>query len=123
MEEKPGPYLGNRRRFKAALETQMPGELQFLPQLIPREPLLIFPLKSAGEIVQLLKKTVDEPQEKQESESVLNKTAALISESQYMLYRNHNLKVQKSDRDPGILSATHEEAYSASCKRRVDARI
>ena len=64
------------------LETQMPGELQFVPQLTPREPLLIFPLKSAGEIVQLVKKGVDEPPESQESESVLNKTAAHVSESQ-----------------------------------------
>ena len=89
MGETPGPYRDNRRRFKAALETQMPGELQFVPQLNPREPLLIFPLKSAGEIVQLLKKSVDEPPESQESESVLKKTAAHVSESQYMLYMYH----------------------------------
>ena len=57
------PYPDNRRRFKAALETKMPGELQFVPQLNPPEQLLIFPLKSAGEIVQILKKSVDEPQE------------------------------------------------------------
>ena len=55
----------------------------------PREPLLIIPLKSAGEIVQLLKKSVDEPPESQESELVLNKTAAHVSESQYMLYMYH----------------------------------
>ena len=72
----------------------MPGELQFVPQINPHEPLLIFPLKSAGEIVQLLlKKSVDEPQESQETESVLNKTAAHVSESQYMLYMYHDLKV------------------------------
>ena len=76
-------------RYKAALETQMSGELQFVPQLNPREPLLIFTLKSAGEIVQLLKKIVAEPPERQESESVLNKTAAHVSESQYMLYMHH----------------------------------
>ena len=51
-------------------------------------------MKSAGEIVQLLKKSVDEPQESQESESVLNKSAT-VSESQYMLYMYHDLKVQK----------------------------
>ena len=67
----------------------MLGELQFVPQLNPRELLLIFALKSAGEIVQLLKKSVDEPPESQESESVLNKTAAHVSESQYMLYMYH----------------------------------
>ena len=93
--ETSGPYPDNRRRFKAALEKQMPRELQLVPQLNPREPLLISPLKSAGEIVQLLKKSVDEPLESQESESVLNKTAAHISESQYMLYMYHDLKVQK----------------------------
>ena len=83
------PYRDNRRRFIAALDTQMPGELQFFPQLNPREPLLIIPLKSAGEIVQLFKKSVDEPPESQESESVLNKTVAHVSESQYMLYMYH----------------------------------
>ena len=43
MEETSGLYPDNRRRFKAALEAQMPGELQFVPQLNPREPLLISP--------------------------------------------------------------------------------
>ena len=64
----------------------MPGELQCVPQLNPREPLLIFPLKSASEIVQLLRKSVDEPLEGQKSETVLNKTATHVSESEYMLY-------------------------------------
>ena len=95
MGETSGSYPDNRRRFKAALETQMPEELKFAPQLNPREPLLNFPLKAAGKIVQLLKKSVDEPRESQESESVLNKTAAHVSESQYMLYMYHDLKVQK----------------------------
>ena len=89
MGEASGSYRDNRRRFKAALESQMPGELQFVPQLNPREPLLIFPLKSASEIVQLLKKSVDEPSESQESESILGKTATHVSESEYMLYMYH----------------------------------
>ena len=46
MGETSGPYPDNRRRYKAALETQTPGESQFVPQLNPCEPLLIFPLKS-----------------------------------------------------------------------------
>ena len=85
MGETSGPYPDNCRRFKAAMQNQMPGKLQFVPQLNPREPLLIFPLISAGEIVQLLEKSFDEPQESQESELVLNKTVANVSESQYML--------------------------------------
>ena len=58
MGETSGPYPDNRRRFKAPLETQMPGELQFVPQLNSHEQLLIFLLKSAGKIVQLLKKVL-----------------------------------------------------------------
>ena len=46
-------------------------------------------MESAGEIVQLLKKSVDEPPESQESESVLNKTAAHVSESLFMLDMYH----------------------------------
>ena len=64
----------------------MRGKLQFAPQLNPCEPLLIFPLKSASEIVQLLKKSVDEPSGNQESKSVLNKSTMNISESEYVLY-------------------------------------
>ena len=67
----------------------MRGKLQFVPQLNPREPLLIFPLKSASEIVQLLKKSVDEPSGNQESKSVLNKSTMNISESEYLLYMYH----------------------------------
>ena len=89
MGETSGSYRDNRKRFKCALETQMPGELQFVPQLSPREPLLIFPLKSAAEIVQLLKKSIDNPAESQESESVLNEGAVHVSESQNMLYMYH----------------------------------
>ena len=51
MRDASWSYRDNRRLFKAALESQMPGELQFVPQLNPREPLLIFPLKSASEII------------------------------------------------------------------------
>ena len=52
-----GKHLGHIE----AIKYQMQEELQFVPQLIPREPLLIFPLISASEIVQLLKKSTDEP--------------------------------------------------------------
>ena len=38
MGETSGPYPDNRKRFKAALKTQMPGELQFVPQLNQCEP-------------------------------------------------------------------------------------
>ena len=71
----------------------MLGELQVVPQLNPREPLLIFPLKSASEIVQRLMKSVDEPTGSQESELVLNKTTTYISESEYMLYWYHVAKI------------------------------
>ena len=57
----------------------MPGELQFVPQL---NPFLIFPSKSAGKIIQLLEKSVDEPIERQESESVLDKTAEMYHVAQ-----------------------------------------
>ena len=63
-----GKHLGHIE----TIESQMPGELQFVLQLNQREPLLIFPLKSASEIVQLLKKSVDEPSGNQESKLVLN---------------------------------------------------
>ena len=56
----------------------MQEELQFVPQLNPREPFWIFPLNSASEIVQLLKKSVDKPSGSQESKSVLNKTTTHI---------------------------------------------
>ena len=42
-----GKHLGHYE----TIEPQIPGELQFVPQLNPREPLWIFPLKSASEIV------------------------------------------------------------------------
>ena len=45
------------------IEPQIPGELQFVPQFNPREPLRIFPLKSAREIVLLLKKVLMNHQE------------------------------------------------------------
>ena len=77
-----GKHLGHYE----TIEPQILGELQFVPQLKPCEPLLIFPLKSAREIVQLLKKSVDEPSGSQESKSVQNKTTTHISESEYMLY-------------------------------------
>ena len=67
----------------------MPGDLQFIPKLDPREPFSIFPLKSASEIVQLLKKSVDEPSGSQESKLVLNKKIPRIFESEYMLYMYH----------------------------------
>ena len=89
MGEASGSYRDSRRRFKAALESQMPGELQFVPQLNPREPLLTFPLKSASEIVQLLKKSGDEPSESQESEYILNKSATHVSESKYIINMYH----------------------------------
>ena len=41
--EASGSYRDKRWRFKAALEYQMPGILQFVPQSIPREPLSISP--------------------------------------------------------------------------------
>ena len=87
-----GKHLGHIE----AIKSQMQGELQFVPQLIPREPLLIFPLISASEIVQLLKKSADEPPGSEESKSVLNITTMHISESEYMLYWYHvALKVCK----------------------------
>ena len=67
----------------------MPSELQFIPQLNPREPVLIFPFKSAIEIVKLLNKRVDEPSESKESETILNKAALHVSESEYVLYMYH----------------------------------
>ena len=76
-----GKHLGHIE----AIKSQMQGELQFVPQLIPREPLLIFPLISASEIVQLLKKSADEPPGSEKSKSVLNITTMHISESEYML--------------------------------------
>ena len=42
-----GKHLGHYE----TIEPQIPGELQFVPQLNPRAPLRIFPLKSAREIV------------------------------------------------------------------------
>ena len=64
-----GKHLGHIE----TIESRMPGELQFIPKLDPREPFSTFPLKSASEIVQLLKKSVDEPSGSQESKLVLNK--------------------------------------------------
>ena len=66
------------------LKYQIPGKLQFVPQLNSREALLIFPVKSASEIVQLLKKSVDEPSGSQKSKSVLNKSTTHISEFQFI---------------------------------------
>ena len=80
-----GQHLGHLETIKS----QMPGELQFVPHLNLREPLLIFPLKSSREIVQLLKKSFDEPPGIQESKWVLNKTTRHILESKYMLYMYH----------------------------------
>ena len=65
-----GKHLGHIE----AIKSQMQGELQFVPQLTPREPLLIFPLISSSEKVQVLKKSADEPPGSEESESVLNIT-------------------------------------------------
>ena len=83
-----GKHLGHYE----TIEPQIPVELQYLPQLNPREPLWIFPLKSAREIVQLLKKSINEPSGSQESKLVLNKTITHISESEYMLYMFHIAK-------------------------------
>ena len=51
-----GKHLGHIETIRS----QMPGELQFVPQINPPEPLLIFYLKSASETVQLLKKNHQE---------------------------------------------------------------
>ena len=83
-----GKHLGHNE----TIESQMAGQLQFFPQLNPLEPLCIFPLKSASEIVQPLKKSVDEPSVSQESKSVRNKTTTHISASEYMLYMYHVAK-------------------------------
>ena len=71
------------------IKSQMQVELQFFPQLNLHEPLLIFSLESASKIVQLLKKSVDEPPGSQESKSTMDKTNTHISESEYMLYMYH----------------------------------
>ena len=63
-----GKHLGHNE----TIEPQIPGELQFVPQLNPREPLLNFSLEISQRNSQLLKKSVDEPSVSQESKSVLN---------------------------------------------------
>ena len=61
-------------------------------RVITRQSNLKLLLKSASEIVKILKKSVDEPQGSQESKSVLNKTTTHISEYEYMLYMYHVAK-------------------------------
>ena len=68
-------------------------------------------LKSASEIVLLLKKSVDEPSGSQESESVLNETTTHFSESEYMLYMYHvaqNLRRKQYPTGLGYRQLTNE---------------
>ena len=56
--------MGKHQGHNETIEPQLPGELQFVPQLNPREPLFaFFSLKSASEIVYLLKKVLMNHQE------------------------------------------------------------
>ena len=57
----------------------------------------MFPLKSASEIVKILKKSVTEPSGGQESKSVLNKTTTHISESEYVIHVSCSAKITQEN--------------------------
>ena len=56
----PGTYRQSKTRFKQKLQNILPGPIDFVPQLDPHQPQLLFPRVSSKVIVQTLKKKSDE---------------------------------------------------------------
>lgn len=83
-----GPYRDNKFRLKEKLHRLLPGQIDFVPQLDPHQPQLLFSTLSAKTAVQTLKRRSDEMETKRNTDD-LRPTQFSHSETDELLTLHH----------------------------------
>lgn len=109
-----GPYRDNKFRLKEKLHRLLPGQIDFVPQLDPHQPQLLFSTLSAKTAVQTLKRRSDEMETKRNTDD-LRPTQFSHSETDELLTLHHCALRIRGDINsrPGLDNCTSVSKKSA----------